>query len=388
MKIIGLMSGTSADGVDAALVAIEGKGTSTQFEILGFLSKAYPDDLRQEILELCEAGRVDRICRMNTILGELFANVSLDVCAKSGVEIEEVDLIGSHGQTIHHLPEREEAYGVTVRSTLQIGDPAVIAERTGVTTVSDFRSRDLAAGGEGAPVVPLVDYLLFRSETRGRAMLNIGGIANVAILPAGCDSEEVFAFDTGPGNMVMDALAAKVSNGTLTYDQNGKLAAAGKVNEDLLNHLMEDPYLSKGPPKSTGREAFGRDFSDQVLDWDLSGVDLIKTAAAFTAQSIADAFERFVYPNHEIHDLIVSGGGSENPILMNLIRESFTGLDVGVIDSLGVASEAKEALAFAVLANETRSGNPGNLPSVTGANRPVILGSIVPGRRCVISVDS
>lgn len=390
-KIIGLMSGTSADGVDAALVEVRGTGIDTKVGLLGFVFTPYPAGLRREILDLCDPdkGRVDRVCRMHGVMGEWFARGALDVCREAGVPVSEVDLIGSHGQTVHHLPDPAEAFGVRVRATLQIGDPSVIAERTGVTTVADFRTRDMAAGGQGAPLVPLVDYLLFRSDGAGRAMLNIGGIANVTLLPAGCGPDEVLAFDTGPGNMLVDALVDVFTSGARSYDADGALAASGQVSGALLEQLMQHPFLAMPPPKSTGREAFGRPLVDEVLAWRdrLSAPDLIRTATAFTARSVGEALGRFVFPLSRVEEVVVSGGGAENAVLMGMLQEVLGGRKVVRIETLGVPAEAKEAVAFAVLANETLAGHPGNLPRVTGASRPAVLGVVAPGGRCRIRVD-
>ena len=390
MKVIGLMSGTSADGVDAALVEIEGKGTETLVKLLGFSLLPYPGDLRRAILDLCdpEKGKVDKICRMNVVLGEWFAQGALRVCQDAGVDIEDVDLIGSHGQTIHHLPETVTLFETPVRGTLQIGDSSVVAERTGITTVSDFRSRDMAAGGEGAPVVPLVDYLLFRSETIGRVMLNIGGISNLTVLRKGCRREDVYAFDTGPGNMVIDGVVSALTGGQDGYDEGGKRAALGKGSPELLDSLMQHPFLALPPPKSTGREMFGTPVIDRVLERGLPENDLIRTVTNFTVESIACALDRFVFPQCEIQEIVVSGGGAENPVIMAGLGETLLEQEVVRIEDRGLPSEAKEAIAFAILANETLAGQAGNVPRATGAAHPVVLGVVTPGRGCRISVDS
>ena len=274
-KIIGLMSGTSADGVDAALVEVAGAGMETEIRLLGFAFLPFPNAVQQDILALCDpaTGHVDRICRMHAVLGEWFSRAALSVCEAVGIRMAEVDLIGSHGQTIQHLPDRVETCGFPVAATLQIGDSAVIAERTGVTTVADFRTRDVAAGGQGAPLVPLVDFLLFRSQTRGRVMLNVGGIANLTLLPAGGEAGDVLAFDTGPGNMVIDAVVLAVTNGALAFDRGGEIASRGTVSEALLEDLMAHPFLTLSPPKSTGREDFGKPVVDRVLQSGLPGPD-------------------------------------------------------------------------------------------------------------------
>lgn len=387
MKAIGLMSGTSADGVDAALVEVIRTSAGLDWSLLGFVEVPFPEGVRQEILDLCEGGRVDAICRMDAALGEWFAEAALRVCDCSGVNPDDVDVIGSHGQTIHHLPELAAAGGKQVRSTLQIGNAAVIAERTGMTVVSDFRSRDMAAGGQGAPVVPLVDYMLFRSEDIGRVMLNIGGIANANVLPAGCQLEDVFAFDTGPGNMVIDGVVQGVTQGAHMYDRGGQFASQGQINGGLLDALMVHPFFEMVPPKSTGREDFGAEAVRRLMDWGDSAADLVKTATMWTVESIALGLKRFVFPQCDIHEVIVSGGGTKNPVLMDLLDEALKNVAVLRLEDVGMASEAKEAIAFAILAHETLEGQPGNVPKVTGAAKQVVLGSITPGARCRIKVD-
>ncbi len=377
---MGLMSGTSADGIDAALVEVTGHGVGTKARLVAFDCLPYPPGLKADVLALCDAatGRVDQVCRMNALLGEWFAEAARRVVRKAGLEMAGVDLIGSHGQTVHHLPDPAEAHGYAVRSTLQVGDPCVIAERTGVITVGDFRVRDVAAGGQGAPLVPLVDYLLYRSEAEGRAMLNVGGIANVTILPVGCGLEEVYAFDLGPGNMVIDRLMDRITGGRASYDEGGRMAGMGRVHPGLLAEMMAHPFFSLSPPKSTGREAFGAAYADAFLararDLGLSDADAVATATAFTAEGVADGLRRFV--RAPVQGVIVSGGGAHNETLMASLRARLPG--VRGIEAVGGSTEAKEALAFAVLANETLAGGPGNVPRVTGASRPVVLGKIVP----------
>ncbi len=375
MKAIGLMSGTSADGVDAALVEIDESGLS----LLGYVEVPFPKDVRRAILSLCENGQVDAICRMDAALGEWFAEAALRVCEKANVSAGEVDVIGSHGQTIHHLPALAVVADKKVRSTLQIGNSSVIAERTGITTVSDFRSRDMAVGGQGAPLVPLVDYLLFRSEYAGRAMLNIGGIANVNILPANCEVSDIFAFDTGPGNMIIDGVVQAITDGKQSFDRDGVLADKGQVCEDLLEVLMAHPFFDMEPPKSTGREDFGADMVQKILDWKEKEEDLVRTAVQFTVESIVQGLKRFVLPRCKIHEVIASGGGTRNPVMMDLLDQALENITFKRLDDLGIASDAKEAIAFAILAYHTVNGRPGNVPSVTGADKQVVLGSITPG---------
>jgi anhydro-N-acetylmuramic acid kinase len=385
VKVIGLMSGTSADGIDAALVDVSGEADDLKWEVLAFVEMPYPESVRQSILALCEAdtGRVDAICAMNFALGEWFADAALAVCQKAGFSPSDVDAIGSHGQTIHHLPNVMMVADKPVRSTLQIGDPAVIAERTGMTIVSNFRARDMAVGGQGAPLVPLVDYKLFRSKDVGRVLLNIGGIANITVLPKACALDDVFAFDTGPGNMVMDGVVLKVTQGTMAYDLNGQIAQNGTPIQEVLAYHMQHPYFLKPPPKSTGRELFGRQVVEELIGKSDSAGDLVATATAWTAQSIADAIFRFVRPVCAVDELIVSGGGAKNPVLMSYLREALE-MQVKTSDDLGLQSEAKEAVAFALLAYESLCGRPGNVPRVTGASKSVVLGSITMGHRPLV----
>ncbi|MBT3602022.1 MAG: anhydro-N-acetylmuramic acid kinase [Candidatus Latescibacteria bacterium] len=382
MKIVGLMSGTSADGIDAALVEVNGTPEALSWQVLGFVEIPFPVSVREEILRLCDAqtGRVDHVCAMNVALGEWFAEAVIEVCRVANIPLVDVDAIGSHGQTIHHLPDSQIVSEKLVRATLQIGDPAVIAERTGITTVSDFRMRDMAVGGQGAPLVPLIDYLLFRSADKGRVLLNIGGIANVTVLPKSCGIEEVFAFDTGPGNMVIDGVVGAVTQGEMTYDKDGAIAQQGTPLQAVIDGLMDLDFFKKQPPKSTGRELFGDAMVQKMIRASDSAEDLVATATAWTATSIADALDRFVTPRCKIDELVVSGGGAKNPELMAFLKEM---LPCKVLSSndFGMQSEAKEAVAFALLAHETLNGRYGNVSGVTGASRRVVLGSITPGHQ-------
>ncbi|OQY97589.1 MAG: anhydro-N-acetylmuramic acid kinase [Candidatus Brocadia sp. UTAMX2] len=395
-KVIGLMSGTSADGIDACLVEISGNGIHTKTHILAFETYPYDEGTRIAIFEACNlaAGTVDKICRLNFHLGKLFADAAKSIARKAHVPIADVDLVGSHGQTICHLPgnqatqktyigEKEGGDFLNLPSTLQIGEPSVIAQETGIITVADFRPRDMAAGGQGAPLVPYTDFILFRDKEKGRALQNIGGIANVTFLPRNCAMHEVIAFDTGPGNMMIDRVAELITNNDHHFDEDGKFAAQGKVNDRLLSSLLAHPYLSRPPPKSTGREEFGVPFTDNLykdaMRSGIEGVDILATATAFTARTIADSYRQWILPKHCVSEIIISGGGARNATLMKfLIQYLPPSTKIDSIDVFGIASNAKEALAFAILANETISGNPNNLPSVTGASEAVVLGKIIP----------
>ena len=382
--VIGLMSGTSCDGIDAALVAVRGHGLHTRVRLVAFETVPYPASVRRLIAQVSDAatGTVNLVCRANVLLGELFAEAAAAVAAQAGVDLRRVSLIGSHGQTIHHLPKARMLGGRRVAATLQIGEPSVIAERTGVTTVADFRPRDMACGGQGAPLVPYVDCLLFRHRSRGRLLLNIGGIANVTHLPPACGADDVLAFDTGPGNMVVDALVARLTCGRERFDRGGQRAARGTLDAGLLERLLRHSFLRQRPPKSTGREMFGAAFADALVR-DAGGCTdgLVATATAFTAASIHDAWRRHVRPRGDVAEVIVSGGGCHNHTLMAWLAERFAPIAVTSSDECGVPADAKEAMAFAILAHETAGGRPGNLPAATGARERVVLGKIVPGKR-------
>ncbi len=378
------MSGTSADGVSVAIVDLAGQ-TFLSATVRAHGNVPYSADVRKQVLHVAEPGRgrVDELCRLNFALGEIFARALIRIAKRAKVPLHSIDLIGSHGQTVCHLPPKKAHSTSFPGSTLQIGEPAIIAERTGITTVADFRPRDMAAGGEGAPLVPFADYRLFRHRTKSRALQNIGGIANVTYLAAGGTLKDVIAFDTGPGNMVMDALTQIITNGRLAYDAGGRLAAKGEVNEAILRRLMRHPFLKARPPKSTGREEFGRAFAEPLYRdarrRKIASFDLLATATAFTACSIADAYRRFL-PG-PVDEVILCGGGAHNATLVAMIRVAIPEAAVGIIDDYGIPTDAKEAVSFAILARETWLGRPSNVPSATGARSPVILGKIVPGRR-------
>jgi anhydro-N-acetylmuramic acid kinase len=381
--VIGLISGTSADGVDAALVKVVGDKPK-RVETLAFTTLPYPAEIRKTVLEVSHDGDIETLCWLNFALGELFAEAALKVIEVANIDRKRVQLVGSHGQTVRHLPPNRNSFAthsISRVGTLQIASPAVIAMRTGIPVVSDFRAKDMAAGGQGAPLVPLVDWLLLRHPNKTRIALNIGGIANLTVLPAKAKVSDVLAFDTGPGNMLIDGAIRHFSGGVLNYDRDGEWARQGRVDKNLLRWLMSHPFLLQPPPKSTGREMFGEAFLREVIkranSLGLTQNDTVATLTAFTAESIADAIKRFVLPKFgQVDELIVSGGGANNPTLMAMLCERLPKVKIRRSDELGINADAKEAIAFAVLAHRTVMGLTGNVPSATGAKMPVILGSI------------
>lgn len=376
LRVCGLMSGTSLDGIDAAIVRLEGAGESTRVAVEAFHTFPFDDVTREALMRLHDARDWESLIRMNMALGKRFADAVKDLCAISGIPITSIDLIGSHGQTVHHAPQVKSVLDVPVRGTLQIGDPAVIANETGIVCVGDFRVADCAAGGEGAPLIPAVDYILFRSETHNRVMLNIGGISNVTVLPRRCSRDAVWGFDTGPGNMIIDMLCMRFFGER--FDRDGLRASRGAIQSDLLESLMAMDYFKRQPPKSTGREMFGHDFVENMVRTNpgIAPEDAIASVTDFTAQSIVDACGRFVIPQLPIDELIVSGGGAHNPVVMRRLRELMATTRIQTSDALGIPVDAKEAIGFAILANESIHEHPGNIPAVTGARRAAVLGKI------------
>lgn len=377
-QVIGLLSGTSADGVDAALISI---GPTHEWTLRAFISVSYPKRLRQRVLSACAPGGADaaELSQLAVVLGQRFAQAAKRVTEAAGIGLEKVDLIGSHGQTLFHGPHDHPP------STLQVGDAATIAFQTGRTTIADFRTSDMAAGGEGAPLVPLTHWVLFGSEDGGRAVINLGGIANVTVLPDQAHADEILAFDTGPANMVMDTLMREISGGRSSFDRGGRLARQGTVNPSLLDELLAHPFFRKRPPKSTGRHEFGESFARSLLQAarrrKLSDADAMATAAELTVESIARAFERFAIPHADLDDVLVCGGGVRNRYLMARLRDRLARLELpcDTTEVAGVDPDAVEAVAFALLAYETWCGRPGNVPAATGAETPRVLGAIYPG---------
>jgi len=355
-------------------------------KLVDHTSRIMPAALRKEVLRIAEgsACTAGDISQLNFRLGGAFAEAAISACKEFRVAFSRVELIGSHGQTIFHQGRPVEYLGRKTASTLQIGEPAVIAARTGITTVGDFRVADMAAGGQGAPLVPYADYLLYRDEKVGRVSLNLGGIGNVTVLPANAKPGQVLAFDTGPGNMLMDALVWHFTKKKQKFDRGAKLARQGQVNEKLLRELLRDPYLRLGPPKSTGREYYGRAYFQELLrrgkKFGAGPHDLIRTTTEFTVASVVDALKRFVLKRTKVQQLIVSGGGAKNPLVMAQLAAALTPIEVLGSLKLGVPEEAKEAYAFALMAYETVHQRAGNLPSATGAEEDMVLGKICYGK--------
>jgi anhydro-N-acetylmuramic acid kinase len=404
MIVAGVMSGTSADGIDVALVEMAtadqsvrrkksaknsgARGPSLQF--LGHAELPYPADVRRLVLASMNSPRasVADLARLNFLLGELYSEAVLTAQKRLQLKAE---LVGCHGQTLYHQGRPATFQGRQLAVTWQVGDGSRMAVRLGVPVVSDFRPADMAAGGKGAPLVPYLDYLLYRDSAVGRVMLNIGGIANITALPPGATLDQVIAFDTGPGNMVIDALSEQLFGEAC--DRDGKIAASGRVLEDVVRRFVNESYFRQKPPKTAGREEFGREFAREFLQACNSSAvpqnagaksvpvekkDVIATATAFTARSIRDALKRYGVRKGQFTELIASGGGTKNPTLMSVLARDLgeLGLRLRSSDEFGIPSGAKEAVAFAVLAFETWHRRPSNVPSATGATRPVVLGKI------------
>jgi anhydro-N-acetylmuramic acid kinase len=370
------MSGTSLDGIDVAIVDIPKKGTPNT---VAFHHVPYSKQVREALLGVSNTTtHTADVARLSFLLGELYADAILATCRRKKVALESVDLCGMHGQTIFHEGTPVEFLGRKIASTMQIGDASVVAERTGLTVISNFRERDMAAGGKGAPLVPFVDYLLFRDALQGRVALNIGGIANISILPPRAKPSQVIAFDTGPGNMAIDALVTRMSKGRETYDRGGAIARSGKVDRELLAALLQNPYFELAAPKTAGREQFGAAFVERLLATGSPIRDLVATATEFTAESIARAIRSTSLPGYTV---VAAGGGVHNRWLMGRIGALLPGWKITSSAAFGVNPDAKEAVAFAILAYETFRKRPSNLPSATGAKRAVVLGQLSYGDR-------
>lgn len=382
LLVLGLMSGTSADGIDVALARLSGAPPHLHAKLLGRTSLSFPPALRKEILRIAEQQPISagELSQLNFRLGHIYADAALAACKTFQVASTSIDLIGNHGQTIFHQGQPTPYFGKLTGSTLQIGEGSIIAARTGITTVSDFRPADMALGGQGAPLVPLADYTLYRHPRLGRVALNLGGIANVTVIPASAKPSQVLAFDTGPANMLIDALVQHFTHRRQRFDKDARLAQSGRSIPALLNELLKDPYLKLAPPKSTGREYYGLAYVQKLIalgrKHGAKPADLIRAATIFTALSVVDALHRFVLRKQKIHELIVSGGGARNPLILAQLSAALPSIDVQPSSRFGIPEDAKEALAFALLAYETFHQRPANLPSATGARGPAILGKI------------
>ncbi|WP_259383591.1 anhydro-N-acetylmuramic acid kinase AnmK [Bacillus thuringiensis] len=377
MYVAGVMSGTSLDGIDVALVYIDGSGVDSKVELIHFTTVPFCNDMKNDIQQALsiENSNVQLICSLNFKLGLRFANAVKEVCKEANFPLRQLDLIGSHGQTIYHQPQQD---GGMIPSTLQIGEPAIIAYETNTTVISNFRTMDMAAGGQGAPLVPYSEIILYRHQTKNRLLQNIGGIGNVTVIPSQLSEKSVIAFDTGPGNMVMDEVCQRLFQ--LSYDQNGNIAKQGVVVEEVLTYCMNHPFLKMNPPKSTGREQFGEEFVSELLKRfeKHSKENILTTVTRFTASSIVYHYKEFILPYYEIDEVILGGGGSYNDTLVEMIRHGLKEEKCALFlqEDIGYSSEAKEAIAFAILANETYHRNPSNVPSATGAKESVVLGNI------------
>ena len=380
MRVIGLMSGTSADGVDAALVEWPEGDAPRPFELIAFRQDPFPESLQKRIHELA-AGRLppgsalSELAGLDVLLAERFAESAIALAESAGIPLAKIDAISSHGQTVAHHPE--------LRATLQIGDPSLIAERTGCTTVADFRPRDIAAGGEGAPLAPFFHFAAFSDPDESRLALNLGGIANLTWLPRGGRADDVIAFDVGPANALIDGVVAIFSEGRESMDRDGVRARRGRVDEKLLARLLEDEFLSRRPPKSTGRERYGTEQAEALVRESRSegraDDDLVATLVAFTVQAIARAQRDFI--EGPVERLLIGGGGVENPALMEALGAAFPGVPVAAFDEVGVPARAAEAMAFALMGRHALLGIPNHLPRCTGARHAVVLGEICRGKR-------
>ena len=375
MYAVGLMSGTSLDGVDSVLVDIEGSGISTKINVIGFNTYEIPQEIKKEIKQACSLDKSSSrlICSLNFKIGYLFSECVKNICSDCEFDINNLDFIASHGQTIYHIPEDDND---AVKSTLQIGESSVIAYETKTKVISNFRVMDMAAGGEGAPLVPFSEYILYSNKNEGVLLQNIGGIGNVTVIPRNSSIDDIYAFDTGPGNMIIDEVMFKLFG--KRYDSNGNVAASGVVIDKMLLDLMSEPYIQLKPPKTTGREKFGEQYVRELLHkyGDLNKEDIIATVTMFTAKSIAENYRNFVLNRHKIDKIILGGGGAHNSTLVKFLKELLPEVSVLTQEEVGYSSDAKEAIAFVVLGNETMHRSFSNVPSATGAKEKVILGTI------------
>jgi len=384
MKLIGLMSGTSVDSIDAASVEIDERNGNITVSLCAYVEYPWPEGLRAAIHSLFTPhARISELSSMNFLIGEQFALAATAAAEAANWSLADVAAIASHGQTIWHAPRGSQSDRLFTPNTLQIGEPSVIAARTGCKVIADFRTADVAAGGQGAPLVPYDDYILFRDEAikrGGIAIQNIGGIGNVTFLPRTGRFDDLIAFDTGPGNMILDGLAQIISCGAQSCDRDGSLSDKGAVCHSLLQEWMDNPFFSMRPPKSTGREMFGaqavQQFYKMAKARNISDADTMMTAVALTVESIVTSYRRFLYPFAELASVVVGGGGAHNPTIMRSLRTALQPVAVTTHAAYGINDDAKEAIAFALLGYATLQGRPSNVPSATGASRSVVLGKI------------
>ncbi|MFH1754862.1 MAG: anhydro-N-acetylmuramic acid kinase [Candidatus Latescibacterota bacterium] len=378
---VGLMSGTSMDGVDAALVRMDTKLSQPNVELIQFATGRYPDELRDSLMELAggQECTAEEIARLQTAVAVAFAGSFFELMRAAHINADQVDFIGSHGQTVAHLPP-QATVGQEIAGTLQLGSPAAIAALTGVTTVGDFRNADIALGGQGAPLAPYADFCLRKSRSNNRIILNIGGIANITFLPKACKQDQVLAFDTGPGNMVSDALYRALYPGGNRFDSSGERALAGTPSGTLVDTFLTHPYFELAPPKSAGHREFGAPFAWEFLssgkEQGLKREDVMASAVMLTTRSISDAIDRFVTPHGAVDEVFVSGGGSKNQAIVKGLERQLKPAAVKLIDELGIPAGAKEAVDFALLARETLLARPNVIISATGAAKAAILGTI------------
>ncbi|HBY64991.1 MAG TPA: anhydro-N-acetylmuramic acid kinase [Acholeplasmataceae bacterium] len=372
---LGIMSGTSLDGIDCLIAEIEGTSTHTKIKPIAFKTYPFEEKLLNSIKRAFTNDQSSSalLCSLNFELGEAFASAAKRLVEEEHLKMDDIDFIASHGQTIYHIAEPSDGF---IKSSLQLGEGAVIANLCNTTVVSNFRTADIAAGGQGAPLVPFADYILFTSPLRSRAIHNIGGIANQTVLPKAGRLDDVFAFDSGPGNMMID-YAMKTLYGK-PFDQNGDIAKSGSIISSMMNELFNNPYFKKIPPKSTGRELFGDSYTDMIIKKyeQHEKKDIISTLTHFTARTIIDSYKDFVFPKIQLDEIIFSGGGSYNSFLIETIASGLPGISIRKLEDLGYDSASKEALAFIILGNETLNHQPSNVKSATGAKKHVILGQI------------
>lgn len=378
--VIGLMSGTSCDGIDAVLTEIRGSGIHTRLRELCFCFTPYTEEIRSRILKVANGNTdsTDELCQLNFALGHLFAEATLALIRKAGIAPADVDIVGSHGQTIWHIPTDRQFLGYLGKSTYQIGEASLIAEAVGCPVVSDFRVRDVAAGGLGAPLVPYTEFILYRRDDENIALQNIGGIGNITFIDSSASLDDVYAFDTGPGNMLIDAVVKHVTEGRQSYDKDGLLASGGKIDEGLLVLLLDDEYYSRPLPKTTGREKYDSAFVSRITDYcrqhSVADLDMVRTVTRLTAETIRLAVDRFATARPDV--LIVGGGGASNPVIMKDLAECLPDIRVLRNEDIGYSSDSKEAVAFALLANDAVSGCTNNAPGATGARHTVVMGKI------------